>query len=113
MVMLQYTVLMIAEHGMNPQESHLQSLNSAQREAATHTDGPLLIVAGAGAGKTKTIAHRILHLIHQGVPPQQILAITFTNSIKRWTSRTAHPGIRRQALAKDSQKDYLMPQPNA
>ncbi|MFA7309595.1 MAG: UvrD-helicase domain-containing protein [Candidatus Paceibacterota bacterium] len=59
--------------------SHLDNLNPAQKEAALHTDGPLLIVAGAGAGKTKTITHRIAHIIEQGVPARQILAVTFTN----------------------------------
>ncbi|MFA6536402.1 MAG: UvrD-helicase domain-containing protein [Candidatus Paceibacterota bacterium] len=59
--------------------SHLESLNPRQHEAATTLEGPLLIIAGAGAGKTKTIAHRILHLIKSGVAPHQILAITFTN----------------------------------
>jgi DNA helicase-2/ATP-dependent DNA helicase PcrA len=58
---------------------YLESLNDKQREAATHTDGPLLILAGAGAGKTKTVTYRILHLIKQGVPAKNILAITFTN----------------------------------
>lgn len=58
---------------------HLTELNPPQKEAATHTEGPLLIIAGAGAGKTKTVTHRILHLINQGVPAEQILAITFTN----------------------------------
>ena len=58
---------------------YLRALNEKQKEAVLATDGPLLIVAGAGAGKTKTITHRILHLIHQGIAPQQILAITFTN----------------------------------
>jgi DNA helicase-2/ATP-dependent DNA helicase PcrA len=58
---------------------YLESLNDRQREAATHTDGPLLILAGAGAGKTKTVTYRILHLIKQGVSPKNILAITFTN----------------------------------
>lgn len=58
---------------------HLSDLNPKQREAALHTKGPLLIVAGAGAGKTKTITHRILNLIKEGIPPEKILAVTFTN----------------------------------
>ncbi len=55
------------------------NLNSRQNEAVETTAGPLLILAGAGAGKTKTISHRILHLIKTGVEPQRVLAITFTN----------------------------------
>lgn len=58
---------------------YLDELNPEQRQAAEHTDGPLLIVAGAGAGKTKTLTYRIRHLIQSGVTPSQILAITFTN----------------------------------
>ncbi len=58
---------------------YLNELNNEQRRAALETDGPLLIIAGAGAGKTKTITHRICHLIKQGVEPERILAITFTN----------------------------------
>ena len=58
---------------------YLDSLNEKQKEAVLCTDGPLLIVAGAGAGKTKTITHRIIHLIHKGVDPRSILAVTFTN----------------------------------
>jgi DNA helicase-2/ATP-dependent DNA helicase PcrA len=58
---------------------YLAELNDRQREAALHTEGPLLIIAGAGAGKTKTITHRIARLIGEGVPPRQILALTFTN----------------------------------
>ncbi len=59
--------------------NHLKGLNHEQKEAVLHRDGPLLIIAGAGAGKTKTITHRILHLIKEGVDPASILAITFTN----------------------------------
>jgi len=54
-------------------------LNIRQREAVETLTGPLLILAGAGAGKTKTMSHRILHLIQTGVEPSSILAITFTN----------------------------------
>ncbi len=58
---------------------HLRELNPQQKEAVLHKEGPLLIIAGAGAGKTKTITHRILHLIKEGADPRSILAITFTN----------------------------------
>jgi DNA helicase-2/ATP-dependent DNA helicase PcrA len=58
---------------------YLEGLNEKQKEAVAHTEGPLLILAGAGAGKTKTVTYRILHLIKKGVSPKSILAITFTN----------------------------------
>jgi len=58
---------------------HLAGLNDAQKKTVLHREGPLLIVAGAGAGKTKAITHRILQLIKTGIAPHNILAITFTN----------------------------------
>ena len=58
----------------------LQKLNKEQREAAMCTDGPLLILAGAGSGKTSTMTHRIAYMIEEmGINPYQILAVTFTN----------------------------------
>lgn len=78
----------------------LSELNEAQAAAATHGDGPLLIVAGAGSGKTKTLACRVAWLVEQGVPADRILLLTFTRRaarelLARATRLTSTSGVTR------------------
>ena len=62
---------------------YLQGLNDRQKEATLHIDGPLMIVAGAGSGKTKVLTTRVAHLMANGVDAFNILALTFTNKAQR------------------------------
>jgi DNA helicase-2/ATP-dependent DNA helicase PcrA len=88
-------------------DDYLDMLNPAQRQAAEYGEklpnepfrsGPLLVIAGAGTGKTMTLAHRVAHLILQGVSPERILLLTFTRRAAQEMTRRVD-AIVRQALA--------------
>lgn len=87
----------------------MEELNKEQKEAVESINGPLLILAGAGAGKTKTVVSRIQHLVETGVSPDSILAITFTNKAAQEMRERVQKSLERSSVLKNPFSENLSP----
>jgi len=76
---------------------YLEELNPEQRKAVELPDGPILVIAGAGSGKTRTLAYRVAHLVRQGVKPERILLLTFTRRAAQEMLRRAQAALGRRS----------------
>ena len=99
-------------------DEHLDMLNPGQRQAAAYgrqpagshfTAGPLLVIAGAGTGKTMTLAHRVAHLIVRGVSPERILLLTFTRRAAQEMTRRVDAIVRRALDGKQALPAGVLP----
>ena len=77
-------------------QKYIEQLNEAQREPVLQKDGPMIIIAGAGSGKTRVLTIRIAYLMHQGVDPFNILSLTFTTGF--WARIKTGNAVRKRAV---------------